>query len=328
MVSGHWNPKVVSNLDRFWIFIDTARWHTWSGASSSCDNFILNFNGYHGSVASSNLRNVTLIQRWDSDQMIKWNASRNDIHRHWHSVPGLDLWSGDVSQWPTRELRLYLEERGIRHQAVAIDGPGVVAWEKYGEVFAPGWSYLILQLQLWHSCSGSAFLIPGLLREDWAGGSSEGCHGERNHCLSISISSATSISHWELPKKAATGQPWPIWERMIPWIVSCFCQESTRRFLHFGELVEIPSIRAEEGVLEQFCVSLHVDASHLSKLYRMPKTCNNLTKQYKTRLHVGLLQEKLINKPSFCCHLVWYLDLKRRPWSVLTYIILLTVSIT
>ena len=55
-----------------------------------------------------------------------------------------------------------------------------------------------------------------------------------------------------------------IWERTIPWMVSCFWEESTRRFLHFGELVEIPSLRAEEGVLEQWCVSLHVDAFHLT----------------------------------------------------------------
>lgn len=34
---------------------------------------------------------------------------------HW--ALGFLEWPGDVSQWPTRELRLYLEKRGIRHQA-------------------------------------------------------------------------------------------------------------------------------------------------------------------------------------------------------------------
>lgn len=34
---------------------------------------------------------------------------------HW--ALGFLEWPGDVSQWPTRELRLYLEKRKIRHQA-------------------------------------------------------------------------------------------------------------------------------------------------------------------------------------------------------------------
>lgn len=118
---------------------------------------------------------------------------------------------GDVSQWPTRELRLYLEKRKIRHQ----------------------------------DCFEKIELVDRV-KDAMAKGITEG---------SASPSPATSAT-------SATGSS----PRTPP-------QESTRRFLHFGELVEIPSLRAEEGVfifLHGFGDSARGFVSQLPNLLQLP----------------------------------------------------------